>query len=143
MNQVLESDSENECENVNDLNSNCQEDDTNEEYFSCSDEEKELKDNDVELLPYGSDKKISVSEIDSLSEFNEPPLHAVSVRSFSTASTIAPEVVKARVRKALISREKKELRKRVVAKGEASATTRNRRENRETIKECDGIWGWD
>lgn len=66
-----------------------------------------------------------------------------SFRSYSTASTIAPEVVRAKVKKAINRREKTEERKRLVAKGEASATTRSRRENRAVISECDGIWGWE
>jgi hypothetical protein len=28
-------------------------------------------------------------------------------------------------------------------KGEASAVTRSRRENLDTIKQCDGIWNWE
>ncbi|XP_066994504.2 serine/threonine-protein kinase RIO2 [Anabrus simplex] len=63
------------------------------------------------------------------------------INSVSSATTIAPEVVKTRVRKMLDHREK--ARKRIMAKGEASAVTRTRRENRDTIKQSFGIWGWD
>ena len=66
-----------------------------------------------------------------------------SMRSTSTASTIAPEVIKTRVKKALEKREKSTLNKRISVKGEASAVTRSRRENRDTIKQCDGIWSWE
>lgn len=66
---------------------------------------------------------------------------ARSQRSYSTtASTIAPSVIKGRVRRVLDDREKKEIRKRCVAKGEASATQRGRRDNKETVKE---YAGWD
>merc|ERR1712107_783853 len=56
-----------------------------------------------------------------------------SVRSFSTtASTIHPDVVKARVKSALEKRGKKGQAKRQVVKGEASAKTRSRN-NKDTI----------
>lgn len=58
-----------------------------------------------------------------------------SYRSTSTsASTIAPEVVKARVKAALDRRAKNTVRRRNLAKGEASAATRNNRENSNNIK---------
>lgn len=66
---------------------------------------------------------------------------ARSHRSYSTsASTIAPSVVSDRIKKTLNVKEKREQRKRCVAKGEASATTRVRNENRDTCKE---YAGWD
>ncbi|XP_045775859.1 serine/threonine-protein kinase RIO2 isoform X2 [Maniola jurtina] len=66
-----------------------------------------------------------------------------SMRSYTSASTIAPEVVKQQVKKNLEVREKKMARKHAIAKGEASAVTRQRRDNRETIRESHGLWGWD
>ncbi|XP_050457642.1 uncharacterized protein LOC126854704 [Cataglyphis hispanica] len=67
-----------------------------------------------------------------------------SIRSVSTAATIAPEVIKKRVKLALDNREKKNQSKRILVKGEASAVTRTRRENRATIKDSlTGIWGME
>lgn len=66
-----------------------------------------------------------------------------SMRSYTSASTIAPEVVKQQVKKNLEQRQKKMDRKKAIAKGEASAVTRHRRDNRETIRESHGLWGWD
>jgi RIO kinase 2 len=66
-----------------------------------------------------------------------------SIRSTSTAATIAPEEIRGRVKKSLERREKSTLKKRIRVKGEASAITRSRRENMDTIKQCDGIWGWE
>ncbi|VVC92062.1 unnamed protein product [Leptidea sinapis] len=66
-----------------------------------------------------------------------------SMRSYTSASTIAPDVVKQQVKKNLEQRQKKVERKKAVAKGEASAGTRVKRENRETIRESHGLWGWD
>merc|ERR1712156_328289 len=61
-------------------------------------------------------------------------METASVRSFSTtASTIRPDVVKARVKSALEKRDKKGQAKRQVVKGEASAKTRSRRNNKDTI----------
>lgn len=67
------------------------------------------------------------------------------IRSISTTSTIPPEVIREKVKKSLVRREAQEIRKRAVVKGEASATTRQRRENRDNIKDCSdcGIWGYD
>lgn len=66
-----------------------------------------------------------------------------SLYSTTTASTIAPELIKKRIKTALQKREKKEQSRRVLAKGEANAVTRVRRENRDTIKQSTGIWGWE
>ncbi|KAL0111520.1 hypothetical protein PUN28_013017 [Cardiocondyla obscurior] len=65
-----------------------------------------------------------------------------SIRSISTAATIAPDVIKKRTKLALDKREKIQAKKTLV-KGEASAVTRIRRDNRATIKESTGIWGWE
>merc|ERR1712142_998448 len=57
-----------------------------------------------------------------------------SVRSVSTtASTIHPDVVKARVKAALEKSKKKNQARRTIAKGEASAKTRSKRENKNII----------
>lgn len=59
----------------------------------------------------------------------------------STATTIAPEEIKNRVRKQMMRKEKRIQRRKCVAKGEASAVTRIRRENNDTIKQSKDIWG--
>ncbi|XP_069695340.1 serine/threonine-protein kinase RIO2 [Periplaneta americana] len=69
--------------------------------------------------------------------------NSCSVYSTSTAATIAPEEIRSRVKKTLQKREKVAVRKRITVKGEASAVTRSRRENMDTIKQCNGIWDWD
>lgn len=81
------------------------------------------------------------SEIESINdkEFND----LRSVRSVSTAATIAPDVIKKKTKQALEKREKRGLSKKILVKGEASAVTRVRRENRDTIKQSTGIWGWE
>lgn len=66
---------------------------------------------------------------------------ARSHRSYSTsASTIAPSVIKDRIKKTIDTKEKRETRKRCVAKGEASAVTRVRNENKDVCKQ---YAGWD
>ncbi|KAI8434441.1 hypothetical protein MSG28_012466 [Choristoneura fumiferana] len=65
-----------------------------------------------------------------------------SMRTYTSASTIAPEVVKQQVKKNLDVRQKRMERKKAIAKGEASAVTRQRRDNRETVRESHGLWGW-
>lgn len=129
--QESESDSDKESENFE-----YEVDDGYEEFFSCDDTDEETEKSSLQLLD-----KISLLDDDCRTLDGETKNYSASIRSYSTTSTIAPEVIKARVKKALLNREKKELRKRIVAKGEASATTRSRRENRDVIKESDGIWG--
>lgn len=64
-----------------------------------------------------------------------------SQRSYSTtASTIAPSVITDRIRKNMGAKEKREMRKHCVAKGEASAVHRHRKENKDVVKE---YAGWD
>ena len=59
----------------------------------------------------------------------------------SAASTIAPEVVKRRVKAALQKKKKEDSVRRIRAKGEAHAATRKRRENRDNIKtSTDAFW---
>ncbi|KAK0082813.1 hypothetical protein PV325_009800 [Microctonus aethiopoides] len=80
---------------------------------------------------------LNESEIDDRS-FDE----IGSIGGISTASTIHPDVIKKRMRLALEKREKRCRSKRFLIKGEASATTRSRRDNRDNIKQStgDGIW---
>ena len=69
--------------------------------------------------------------------------HTCSVRTTSTAATIAPEEIRSRVKKSLERRERASQKKRLTVKGEAGAVTRSRRDNMDTIKQCDGIWSWE
>ncbi|XP_046416010.1 serine/threonine-protein kinase RIO2 [Neodiprion fabricii] len=80
---------------------------------------------------------------DDESVYSQAQSVAQSVRSISTAATIAPDVIKKRVRSSLEKRARKNNSRKTLAKGEASATTRSRRENRDTIREStgSGIWG--
>ncbi|KAK1117005.1 hypothetical protein K0M31_017054 [Melipona bicolor] len=66
-----------------------------------------------------------------------------TVHSSMTNATIAPELIKKKVKVALQKREKREQSKRILVKGEANAVTRIRRENKDTIKQSTGIWGWE
>ncbi|XP_035897625.1 serine/threonine-protein kinase rio2 [Anopheles stephensi] len=64
---------------------------------------------------------------------------ARSVRSYSTtASTIAPSIVSNRIKGDMEQRERKEMKKRLVPKGEASAVRRMRKDNNATLKEYRG-----
>lgn len=64
---------------------------------------------------------------------------ARSQRSYSTtASTIAPSVVTDRVKKVMDEKNKRDSRRRMVPKGEASAVRRMRIENRDVVKDFSG-----
>jgi len=80
-------------------------------------------------------------------EYKEKDSDSFSIRSgmsgTSTASTIAPELIKARVKASLEKRSKKGQARRQVARGEASAATRSQRDNAQNIKQSgtDSFWG--
>ena len=62
----------------------------------------------------------------------------------SVASTIAPEVIKARVKASLEKRKRSQQTKRIRAKGDASGVTKQRRDNRDDIKASqDAFWADD
>jgi len=58
-----------------------------------------------------------------------------SVRSFTSASTIHPDVIRSKVKQTISRREQQRVVKRIRAKGEASATTRSRRDNKSAIQD--------
>ncbi|CAH1637165.1 unnamed protein product [Spodoptera littoralis] len=115
------------------------------------DNENDIKKDEEEEIPELVDptEETSDSDLDKNSQkyrlaMIEKALSDVrSMRTYSSASTIAPEIVKQQVKKNLEMQRKKMERKKAIAKGEASAVTRQRRDNRETIRESHGLWGWD
>jgi len=64
-----------------------------------------------------------------------------SYSASTTASTIAPEVIKARVKASLENKQRRGQARRRLAKGEASAKTRSQRDNRDEVRGSQGIWG--
>lgn len=84
------------------------------------------------------------------SDHNDNSDHSVDKYSFkyetgsirSCATTIHPDEIKKRVKRQMKLKDTKAQRKKCVAKGEASAVTRSRRDNMDTIKQSQG-WGWD
>ena len=67
-----------------------------------------------------------------------------SVRTYasSTGSTIAPDVIKKRVKASLEKRKRSAETRRIRAKGDANAVTRARRDNRHEIDASkDAFWG--
>ncbi|XP_063930925.1 serine/threonine-protein kinase RIO2 [Zophobas morio] len=108
--------------------------DTKEEVQDCSVDEifNKMKIKNEHSFKLDSDQESN----DSFERFESG-----SVRS--SATTIPPEEIKSRVRKQIMSKDKKMQRKKCVAKGEASAVTRTRRENNDTIKQSKGLWGWE
>lgn len=62
--------------------------------------------------------------------------------SVMSATTMDPSIIKKRTKISLKKREKKVMTRKLV-KGEANATMRVRRENKDTIHQSSGIWGWE
>ncbi|XP_039958076.1 serine/threonine-protein kinase rio2 [Bactrocera tryoni] len=120
-----------------------------------------LKDNGSNVCVNANDSDAASMSSNDLETDNVPELHDMdpnsrmyrlklvekllndtrSQRSYSTtASTIAPSVITDRIRKNMGAKEKREMRKHCVAKGEASAVHRHRKENKDVVKE---YAGWD
>lgn len=97
----------------------------------------------VSIENSGEDREDRTSQKYRLAMIEKALSDVRSMRTYTSASTIAPEVVKQQVKKNLEERQKRVERKKAIAKGEASAVTRQRRDNRETIRESHGLWGWD
>lgn len=67
---------------------------------------------------------------------------ARSQRSYSTtASTIAPSVIKEKTRKSMALKEQRDVRKRCISKSKSATVTRGRKENAKTVKECP-VWDY-
>lgn len=66
-----------------------------------------------------------------------------TVDNFSVTSSIAPEVIHSRLKKSLKKRTVAVTRHRKLAKGEASAVTRKRKENKNIIKEYSSPSIWE
>ncbi|XP_012534370.2 serine/threonine-protein kinase rio2 [Monomorium pharaonis] len=113
-----------------------------------SDTENEYKQNDENVTTENviANEKYNDCTLYDLSNAENEAEHVHddtrSIRSISTVATIAPDVIKKRIKSALDKRDKSQA-KRALVKGEASAVTRIRRDNRATIKESTGIWGWE
>lgn len=133
----------------NDLEWEEVDDDSDEEYRSChSDDEEEVVEKINNVCLESQEKRVE-ENVSNREEDNDvsstvgslpgrqrlASFTGGSIRSLSTASTIAPEVVRSRVKQSLVRRERQQIRKRIVAKGEASATTRSRRDNKAAIQE--------
>merc|ERR1712112_304934 len=122
---------------------------------TCGDEQ--IINEDLNTLDVPSDEDEAYDELGDLQHnkqflaFRDAKLDNsdnMSIRSYrstsTSASTIAPEVVKARVKAALEKKAKNTVRRRNMAKGEASAATRNHRENTNNIKmSTSAFWAAD
>merc|ERR1712034_115663 len=101
--------------------------DKSEDELNVDDEETDdvgnLRDFNSQFKPFRDNLGVKLDDADTR-----------SVRSVSTtASTIHPDVVKARVKDSLEKSKKKNQARRTIAKGEASAKTRSKRENKDVI----------
>ncbi|KAL3266422.1 hypothetical protein HHI36_010598 [Cryptolaemus montrouzieri] len=80
------------------------------------------------------------SDTISSNSFDNCDIDRFDDRSVTSATTIHPDEIKRRVKRQQLLKDKKEIRKRCTAKGEASAVTRTRRENQDNIKQSNGLW---
>jgi len=90
-------------------------------------------------------KSINKSSLPFRDDSNDDTKSIRSVRTYasSSGSTIAPDVIKKRVKASLEKKKRHQETRRVRAKGDANAVTRQRRENRHEIdssKDCQ-FWG--
>lgn len=113
-------------EKLSRMNSDCSEENT-----------KERLNSESGSLKANSDHNDN-SDVDKYSSFK---YETGSIRSCAT--TIHPDDIKKRVKRQMKLKNTQEQRKKCVAKGEASAVTRSRRNNADTIKQSQGLWGWE
>jgi hypothetical protein len=119
-------------------------------------EEELLKYTKVQETPEQNDDEVLEEDGDKLEDLHEmnkqwKPFRdrlvdpdARSVRSTSTAATIAPEDIKKRVKEAITKKDRMHKAKRIRAKGDASSANRSRRNNNDDIKSStDAFWADD
>ncbi|CAL1300892.1 unnamed protein product [Larinioides sclopetarius] len=84
------------------------------------------------------------TECNEEGESIDKPVQFKKSKTFSTrsVSTIPPEEIKARLRKQRIKRQEREQKRRLTVKGEANATNRVKRENRDTVKQVVDFCEW-
>lgn len=108
----------------------------------------ELPKEPEEFVPLHPELEIVENQEDQLPEMMEdwsgiqPVKSRRGAGSATSMSTIHPDIVKKRVKQTISRRENAQAVTRIRAKGEASAATRKKRENKDLIR-ADGIWGWD
>jgi len=103
-------------------------------------EEEEREGEDDILAPL---KSINKSSLPFRDDDDTKSIRSVRTYASSTGSTIAPELIKKRVKASLEKKKRHQETRRVRAKGDANAVTRQRRENRHEIdssKDCQ-YWG--
>nr|CAG4649248.1 EOG090X04DJ [Scapholeberis mucronata]SVE93552.1 EOG090X04DJ [Scapholeberis mucronata] len=95
------------------------------------------------LSPVAPEDTEDVAELsDLITDWSGIKTKSRGAASATSMSTIHPDVIKQRVKKTIVRRQNAQTVQRIRAKGEASAATRKKRENKDLIR-SDGIWGWD
>nr|SVE85429.1 EOG090X04DJ [Daphnia pulicaria] len=94
----------------------------------------------IEGLPEDAEDVEQLSEM--LTDWSGIKTKRTGAGSTASMSTIHPDVIKQRVKSTITRRQNMQAVQRIRAKGEASAATRKKRENKDMIR-SDGIWGWD
>ena len=105
--------------------------------------EQEKSEHILELMPEPLEGDEEVAELsEMLTDWSGIKAKSRGAASVASMSTIHPDVIKQRVKKTITKRQNVQAVQRIRAKGEASAATRKKRENKDLIR-SDGIWGWD
>lgn len=105
-----------------------------------------LNSSDFSQLGWKHNGNSDYSDVESVNGTDDFRLETTKsdMYSVSTTSTIAPEVIRSRVKRALQKKENEIIQKRSVVKGDANSIRRNRKENKDIIKECtssSSVWG--
>ena len=111
---------------------------------SGGDNDEEEGERDDDLLPLKSINKSYQPFRDGGGGDNDDTRSVRSVRTYasSTGSTIAPDVIKKRVKASLEKKKRSAETRRIRAKGDANAVTRQRRDNKHEIDASkDAFWG--
>ncbi|KAF8765274.1 uncharacterized protein LOC129974159 [Argiope bruennichi] len=172
MKQEDESENDSEEDNKSEYKTSSQKDTRNLLERYLDDSLGALKESDVSLAFQNDEEKITLNQFEKLnlstetdlnieedlfhenspdgySKYNDTesvnkPLQLKKTKTFSTrsVSTIPPEEIKARLQKQRQKKQEKEQKRRLTTKGEANATNRQKRENRDTINQIVEFCEW-
>ena len=109
---------------------------------SGGDNNDEEGERDDDLLPLKSINKSYQPFRDGGGSGDNDDTRSVHTYASSTGSTIAPDVIKKRVKASLEKKKRSAETRRIRAKGDANAVTRQRRDNKHEIDASkDAFWG--
>lgn len=104
-------------------------------HLQISNNDEDYSENNLNDLNEGEGSYEDFAPVTGTSSLDDDAPDYEDSYSVSTATTIAPDVIRSRVKKAIKSEQQKQIKRRARIKGECSAVNRSRRVNREVIRD--------